>query len=234
MKKIYIAYTGGTIGMERSASGWIPAPGHLELQMRGNPAFQSPGMPAYKIREFETLLDSANMSPEHWLLIAQDIEAHIDQYDGIVVLHGTDTMAYTASALAFMLENLSKPVVLTGSQVPLVEPRSDALLNLVTSMLIAAYEDIPEVCLYFDQELYRGCRAVKANSESFTAFASPRYPPSGRGRNRNQGQSKVNPPAGSGRAAVDGSAPHGPIRRCFMAVSRHHRRDREQLSPASA
>ncbi len=177
MKHIYIAYTGGTIGMKHSRAGWVPAAGHLEKQMRGNPAFQGEGMPAYDVREFDILLDSANMNPEHWLQIAQDIERHIDAYDGIVVLHGTDTMAYTASALAFMLENLHKPVILTGSQVPLAEPRTDALLNLVTAMQIAANEDIPEVALYFDQELYRGCRAVKANSESFTAFASPNFPP---------------------------------------------------------
>jgi L-asparaginase len=176
-KCIFIAYTGGTIGMNRSAQGWVPSPGFLEAQMRANPLFQHAGMPDYVIEEFNPLMDSANMKPAHWLRIAKNIERHIAHYDGFVVLHGTDTMAYSSSALAFMLANLTKPVIFTGSQVPLVEPRSDGLRNLVTAMLIAAHEDIPEVCLFFNQALYRGCRAVKANADGFDAFASPNFPP---------------------------------------------------------
>lgn len=176
-KNVYIAYTGGTIGMKESEKGWVPAPGFLEQQMRDNPIFQSDEMPAYKIHEFKPLLDSSNMAPADWIQIAGNIKENIDAYDGIMVLHGTDTMAYTASALSFMLEDLHKPVIITGSQVPLVKSRSDAIRNLTSSMLIAANEDIPEVSLFFNQELYRGCRAVKANSESFTAFASPNLPP---------------------------------------------------------
>jgi L-asparaginase len=134
-------------------------------------------MPEYHIEEFDPLLDSANIKPGHWLRMARSIQTHMDEFEGFVVLHGTDTMAYSSSALAFMLSGLSKPVVFTGSQLPLVEPRSDGLRNLLTSLLIAAYEDVPEVCLFFNDALYRGCRAVKSDADSFDAFASPNLPP---------------------------------------------------------
>src|SRR6185369_5935838 len=117
---------------------------------------------AYTVGEFDPLLDSSDMQPRDWVRIARDIERNLEAHDGVVVLHGTDTMSYTSSALAFMLEDLGKPVVLTGSQLPLAVPRSDAVSNLVTAMLIAAREDVPEVSLFFDAALLRGCRAVKA------------------------------------------------------------------------
>jgi len=176
-RQILIAYTGGTIGMQQTARGWAPAGGFLETQMRASPLFQHSGMPDYQIVEFDPLLDSANMKPADWLRIARTLEERINDYDGFVVLHGTDTMAYSASALAFMLSGLGKPIIFTGSQLPLIEPRSDGIRNLVTSMMIAAHDNIPEVCLFFNQALYRGCRAVKANSNSFDAFASPNFPP---------------------------------------------------------
>lgn len=179
MPRIYIANTGGTISMKRSAAGYMPAAGHLQEQMGLNPIFSGADMPQYQIGEFDPLLDSADLCPDDWRSIAEDIRAHYDDYDGFVVLHGTDTMAYTASALAFMLENLAKPVILTGSQIPLMEPRSDGVRNLVTSMQIAAVTKLPEVAIFFNDELLRGCRAVKANSEGFDAFASPNFPPLG-------------------------------------------------------
>ncbi|WP_038290654.1 asparaginase [Zooshikella ganghwensis] len=176
-KKVFIAYTGGTIGMKKTVSGWAPAPGFLAEMMRNNPVFHSDIMPQYDIYEFSPLLDSSNMTPRNWMMIAEEVAQRIDDYDGIIVLHGTDTMAYSASALSFMLENLHKPVVFTGSQIPMVEPRTDAIRNLTNSLLIAAHESIPEVSLYFDQYLYRGCRAVKAHCDNLSAFASPNYPP---------------------------------------------------------
>lgn len=179
VKHIYIANTGGTISMKRSDHGYVPAAGHLQELMTQNPVFHQAHMPEFFIREFDPLLDSANMCPEDWRRIAYDIRDHYEAFDGFVILHGTDTMAYTASALSFMLENLAKPVILTGSQIPLVEPRSDGVRNLVTSMQIAANETLPEVALFFNDELLRGCRAVKANSEGFDAFASPNIPPLG-------------------------------------------------------
>jgi L-asparaginase len=176
---VYIAYTGGTIGMERTAQGYLPAPGSLEALMEAMPEFKRPEMPVYTIHEYEPLLDSSNILPHDWWTIAQDIARNYEAYDGFVVLHGTDTMAYTASALAFMLHGLRKPVVLTGSQIPLCELRNDARENLIASLLIAAHYPIPEVCLYFANRLLRGCRAVKVSADALEAFASPNYPPLG-------------------------------------------------------
>lgn len=175
-KKIYIAHTGGTIGMRDAADGLRPEGGTLAQELERAPIFARPEVPDYDIEEFEPLLDSAEMLPADWLRIAKRVREKLDEYDGVVVLHGTDTMAYTASALAFMLENIRKPVVLTGSQVPLCRLRNDAWRNLLTSMLIAANCDIPEVCVFFDDELYRGCRVRKVDCDSFAAFQSPNYP----------------------------------------------------------
>lgn len=178
-KRVYIAYTGGTIGMTNTPDGYAPAYGFLEAQIAAMPELGSDLMPEYDIREYDPLLDSANMTPAEWLKIAQDIADHYDGYDGFIVLHGTDTMAYTASALPFMLQGLRKPVILTGSQIPLCEVRNDARANIITVMMIAAQFAIPEVCLYFGNQLLRGCRSVKVNADGFDAFASPNYPPLG-------------------------------------------------------
>jgi len=181
-KNIYIAYTGGTIGMKKTPDGYAPAPGYLEEQMKTLSELRDPLMPDYTISEYEPLLDSSNMTPDNWLRIAQDIADNYDNYDGFVVLHGTDTMAYTASALPFMLQGLQKPVILTGSQIPLCEIRNDARRNLITSLIIATMENpenkgpIPEVCLYFGSRLLRGCRAVKMSAGDFEAFDSPNFP----------------------------------------------------------
>ena len=178
-KRVYIAYTGGTIGMTKTADGYAPAYGFLEAQIAAMPELHSDLMPEFDIHEYDPLLDSANMTPAEWLKIAQDIADHYDRYDGFIVLHGTDTMAYTASALPFMLQGLRKPVILTGSQIPLCEVRNDARANMITVMMIAAQFAIPEVCLYFGNQLLRGCRSVKVNADGFDAFASPNYPPLG-------------------------------------------------------
>ena len=174
-KKVYIAYTGGTIGMKRVRGSYEPVPGFLQAQMAAMPAFRHSDLPDYTIHEYEPLLDSPNMTPNDWTKIARDICDHYDEYDGFIVLHGTDTMAYTASALAFMLDNLGKPVIVTGSQIPLVEVRNDAVGNLVTALLLATAV-IPEVCLYFNGRLLRGCRATKVNAVGFDAFHSPNFP----------------------------------------------------------
>lgn len=131
---------------------------------------------------FETPIDSSNVNPGHWQLLAQIIFDHYKNHDGFVILHGTDTMAYTASALSFMLEGLSKPVILTGAQLPISEPRSDARENLITALEIAAARVngkavVPEVCIYFDYELLRGNRSKKVESMQFDAFDSGNYPP---------------------------------------------------------
>ena len=178
-KRVYIAYTGGTIGMKHTRSGYRPEAGYLQRLMSDMPELRNPSMPSFAIREYSPLLDSSNMTPREWVKIARDIAQNYRRYDGFVVLHGTDTMAYTASALPFMLGGLCKPVVITGSQIPLCEVRNDARENLITSLLIAAGYDIPEVCLYFGGALIRGCRAVKVSADGFAAFASPNLPPLG-------------------------------------------------------
>jgi L-asparaginase len=178
-KKLYIAYTGGTIGMRRTAAGYAPAPGFLASQMRAMPELADPAMPAYDIHEYEPLLDSSNMRPADWVRIGRDIVEHYGDYDGFIVLHGTDTMAYTASALPFFIRGLAKPVIITGSQIPLSEVRNDARSSLVTSMLIASSASVPEVCLYFGNKLLRGCRSTKVHADGLDAFDSPNYPPLG-------------------------------------------------------
>lgn len=178
-KHLYIAYTGGTIGMQRTPDGYAPAPGFLAEQMARMPELADPRMPAYTLHEYNPLLDSSNMRPADWVRIGQDICEHYADYDGFIVLHGTDTMAYTASALPFFLGGLAKPVIVTGSQIPLCEVRNDARANLVTSMLIAAEYPVPEVCLYFGNRLLRGCRAVKVDADGLDAFDSPKWPPLG-------------------------------------------------------
>jgi L-asparaginase len=165
--------------MRRTAAGYAPAPGFLAEQMRAMPELADPAMPAYDIHEYEPLLDSSNMRPADWVRLGRDIIAHYDQYDGFIVLHGTDTMAYTASALPFFIRGLAKPVIITGSQIPLSEVRNDARNTLVTSMLIASEAAVPEVCLYFGNRLLRGCRATKVHADALEAFDSPNYPPLG-------------------------------------------------------
>lgn len=178
-KKVFIAYTGGTIGMKRTRSGYVPASGYLQAQMSHMPVLRHSSMPAYDIHEYDPLLDSSNMTPAEWVKIARDVVSHYDRYDGFVVLHGTDTMAYTASALPFLLGGLRKPVIVTGSQIPLCEIRNDARENLITSLMLAANYAIPEVCLYFGGKLLRGCRATKVSADGFAAFDSPNFPPLG-------------------------------------------------------
>lgn len=177
---VYIVYTGGTIGMQRSADGYVPATGFLEEQMRADPVLSHPGLPEYFIHELAPLLDSSNMTPADWQRIGQDIFDNYDRYDGFIVLHGTDTMAYSASALSFLFDGLGKPVVFTGSQIPLCELRNDARENLVTSLLIAGREKVPEVCLLVGEQLLRGNRSTKFSAASFQAFQSPNHPPLGR------------------------------------------------------
>ncbi len=196
-KHIYLVNTGGTIGMERGRRGYRPAPGFLARQMAVMPELSRPEMPRYTLVESPTLLDSSNMTPRDWGRIARELMAQYDACDGFVVMHGTDTMAFTASALSYMFEGLRKPILLTGSQIPLVEVRSDARDNLITSMLIAAQGSVPEVCIYFGERLLRGNRASKVSADGFRAFSSPNYPPLGTtGVEIDIDTSLVLPPAG--------------------------------------
>lgn len=174
-KSIYIAYTGGTIGMKQSENGYIPVSGYLQQLLSNMPEFNRPEMPDFTIHEYAPLIDSSDMTPEDWQRIADDIQTNYEKYDGFVILHGTDTMAFTASALSFMLENLSKPVVVTGSQIPLAELRSDGQPNLLNALYLAANYPINEVTLFFNNKLFRGNRSTKAHADGFEPFASPNF-----------------------------------------------------------
>ncbi|MFZ4077219.1 MAG: asparaginase [Legionellaceae bacterium] len=175
-KNILILNTGGTISSIKTSKGYEPAQGYVAQMLRTLPFFSNPDMPNYTILEYEPLLDSSNVTLTEWNRIASDIMVYYDQVDGFVILHGTDTMAYTASALSFMLEHLGKPVILTGSQIPLSQVRNDALDNVITSLLIATNPLLHEVCIYFNQKLLRGNRARKVSSSRFDAFDSPNFP----------------------------------------------------------
>ncbi len=175
-KNIYIAYTGGTIGMKPSERGYIPAAGYLSKTLANMPEFHREEMPNFTLHEYDSLLDSSDMVPADWQAIANDIATNYDNYDGFIILHGTDTMAYTSSALSFMLENLAKPVIVTGSQIPLAQLRSDGQANLLNALFIAANYPINEVTLFFNNKLLRGNRARKVNADGFDAFDSPNFP----------------------------------------------------------
>lgn len=182
MKKpsILVLYTGGTIGMMKD-----PKTGSLVPFDFGNIYEHMPVLRnldyVIDFYSFENLIDSSNMTPEFWIELAEKIEQNYENYDGFVVLHGSDTMAYSASALSFMLENLAKPVVFTGSQLPMGMVRSDGRENFVTSIEIAASKIngmpcAPEVCIFFENQLLRGNRSTKFNAENFNAFSSGNYP----------------------------------------------------------
>ena len=178
---ILLIYTGGTIGMIKDFETGslrafdfdrllerIPELSHLECNI--------------KTVSFGVPIDSSNMNPAYWVQIASIIEERYDEYDGFVVLHGSDTMSYSASALSFMLENLRKPVIFTGSQLPIGDLRTDAKENLITAIQLASLREkgrpkITEVGLYFEYKLYRANRTTKINAEHFEAFASLNYPP---------------------------------------------------------
>ena len=177
MKKILILNTGGTIGMTRTDKGYMPDREYFRNALLNMDSMRAPGMPAWDFVETEELLDSSNMTVRDWNEIAGLLAKYYDAYDGFVVLHGTDTMAYTASALSFMLEGLAKPVILTGSQIPLCELRSDGYDNLISSMLVAAEGIANEVCIYFGGKLLRGNRSTKYSADGLLAFTSPNYPP---------------------------------------------------------
>jgi L-asparaginase len=178
---VLIIYTGGTIGMVHDPAKDSLIPIDFKHITDHVPVINSFGINLQSV-SFDPVKDSSNIDPEIWIKMADTIESHYDDFDGFVVLHGTDTMAYSASALSYMLENLAKPVIFTGSQLPIGLPRTDGRENLITSIEIAAAQGkgsplVPEVCIYFDNELTRGNRTTKYSAEHFDAFNSPNYPP---------------------------------------------------------
>lgn len=179
-KKVYIAYTGGTVGMLPSKTGYKPEPGYLTNLLNTMPIFKHQSLPKFDIYEYPNLIDSSNVTPDNWLAIAKDIVTNYDNYDGFIVLHGTDTLAYTASALSFILKHLNKPVICTGAQIPIAELRTDAVNNILDSLVLAGNYHIPEVCIYFNKQLFRGNRTTKKSASSINAFHSPNYLPLGK------------------------------------------------------
>lgn len=174
-KKVCIIYTGGTIGMIPGVNGYAPSGTSFRETLFSIRDLSMKGMPQLSVIQFDPLLDSCNISVNEWNKIGQTIYDNYDAYDGFVVLHGTDTMSYSASALSFMLEDLDKPVIFTGSQIPLCEIRSDGYNNLITSVVIAAGNVVNEVCIYFDGKLLRACRSTKMSSSRLAAFDSPNF-----------------------------------------------------------
>ena len=180
ISSILIIYTGGTIGMVQR-----PETGSLTPVKFDQILEEVPELAKFqyhiKTRVLSPVVDSSNMTPGIWVKIAKIIQKEYNKFDGFVVLHGTDTMAYTASALSYMFENLDKPIILTGSQLPVGMIRTDGKENIITSVEIAAAKQngksiVPEVCIYFDFKLYRGNRTVKRDAELFSAFRSVNYP----------------------------------------------------------
>jgi len=180
MCQILIIYTGGTIGMMTDPKTNVLKPINFEQIMENVPELERLNC-RIKVHSFAEIIDSSNMNPVIWSELAGLIEKNYDSVDGFVILHGSDTMSFTASALSFMLENLAKPVIFTGSQLPIGSIRTDAKENLMTAIELAKAKKndrarVPEVCIYFDYKLFRGNRSFKYNSVKFEAFRSPNYP----------------------------------------------------------
>lgn len=173
--RILVLHTGGTIGMERSPQGYRPM-AQFSAILRQHLAALS-GLPQYDLIELAPPIDSANLLPSHWLKIARELRTHWNKYDGFVIVHGTDTLAWTASALSFMFQAADRPIILTGSQIPLLEPRSDALANLGTALILANAPTRCGVTIFFGGTLLQGNRSTKSSSTDFQAFSSPNVPP---------------------------------------------------------
>lgn len=179
---VLLIYTGGTIGMIENPETGALENFNFERLLKYVPELKRFNC-HLSAEQFDPPIDSSDMEPRYWAKLVEIIDSHYDRVDGFVILHGTDTMSYTASALSFMLENLSKPVILTGSQLPIGMLRTDGKENLITSIEIAAAKNpdgtaiVPEVCIFFENHLMRGNRTTKINAENFNAFRSFNYPP---------------------------------------------------------
>lgn len=179
--KILMLYTGGTIGMVLDPENDSLIPFNFEILLNQIPEIMAMSC-SIEVDSIDEPIDSSNIKPDHWLRLSSRIAKSYDDYDGFVILHGSDTMAYSASALSFLLENISKPVILTGSQLPIGVARSDARENLITSIEIASAKKpngealVPEVSIYFEYNLYRGNRTHKISAEDFEAFKSMNCP----------------------------------------------------------
>ena len=175
--RVCLLYVGGTIGMVKTERGYAPKPGFLDSYVAQMQELRRPDMPQCVVSVLDPLCDSAEMRPPDWVRIARAIVERYDDYDGFVVLHGTDTMAYTASALSFLLPGLSKPVVLTGAQLSVQDVRSDGREHIISATIAAGTLAIPEVSIYFAARLLRGNRSQKTHNDAFVAFSSGNLAP---------------------------------------------------------
>jgi L-asparaginase len=180
-KKVLLLCTGGTLTMQNNptkGNSLAPVQGALTSYLAGMSELTSdPEMPEIIGHEYSPLIDSSDMGPGDWAMLARDINTNYYYFDGFVIVMGTDTMAYAASALSFMLQNLGKPVIFTGSQIPLREPYNDARKNLIMATIFASSDTISEVAIFFHDRLVRGCRATKVNTSKLRAFDSPNLLP---------------------------------------------------------
>ncbi|MBT8326822.1 MAG: asparaginase [Bacteroidia bacterium] len=182
--KVFILYTGGTFGMKESENGLEPSTWKEIIEylpaIKNQTYFNHFSSINFTFDTLEPVVDSSNMNPAIWKRIADCISDNYNSHDGFIVIHGTDTLSYTASALSFMFENLSKPIVLTGAQLPIFHPRTDGIINLSNAIYIAGYKRfeltcIPEVCICFNDDLLRGNRAIKSSTNDFEGFSSPNF-----------------------------------------------------------
>jgi L-asparaginase len=218
---ILVIYTGGTIGMDKN-----PKTGQLEVAGIDQLCRYIVELESFHHRiDYQSTsrqIDSSDMTPKIWEEVAHIIEDQYDNYDGFVILHGTDTMSYTASALSFMLENLNKTIVFTGSQLPMSFLRNDAYDNFITSLIIASESKVPEVCIYFENKLFRGNRTTKLSAENFDAFFSGNYAPLAEaGLYIYYNESKITQP-GSGKLKVHyGFDPNIAILKIFPGITQY-------------
>ena len=184
MSSIFILYTGGTFGMKKTKKGLVPTQWNEIINylpaFKNQNYFDSFNQIDFTYEALEPIVDSSDMNPESWNKIAEIIYKNYDYYHGFIIIHGTDTLAYTASALSFMFNNLDKPIVLTGSQLPIFHPRTDGIVNLSNAIYIAGHKTfnidcIPEVCICFNDDVLRGNRSIKVSTNDFEGFSSPNF-----------------------------------------------------------
>jgi lysophospholipase len=199
-KQVLVLYVGGTIGMKKNDDGvYVPVPHIFYDKLKSLPEMHDSGLATkyfpdltdnqlvlpqfennvilYQLVEYDPLLDSSNLTMSDWIKMANDIKANYNDFNGIVILHGTDTLAYTSSVLSFMIKGLQKPVIVTGAQISIFEIRSDAINNIQNSLILAGCYQIPEICAFFDHKLLRGNRTTKVRLTKFNAYRSPNYGP---------------------------------------------------------
>jgi len=216
--RVFVAYAGGTIGMRPTPDGYAPFPGSLREPIAALLAESGDELPLVEFGDIDEPIDSSNATPRTWSRIARLLHSRRDDFDGFVVLHGTDTMAYTAAALSFLLPGFGKPVIVTGSQVPMCVARSDGRQNLIGALQVAALGQLDEVCLLFGSKALRGNRATKVDASSLEAFESPNFPALAQLGARIEVDRSVRPPDAVESRLVDCGLAHVAAIRLFPGI----------------